>query len=92
MEKPCQVACDLPLLNENSTAMAIGTSDQIRYSQVKPSRNHGWPQGLRRRIRRRGRAVVAARFGGSGGCPPGGLSLRGRGHDATWEERLVAMT
>ena len=29
-EKPCQVACDLPLLNENSTAMAIGTSDQIR--------------------------------------------------------------
>src|SRR5580693_1881360 len=29
-EKPCQVACDLPLLNENRTAIAIGTSDQIR--------------------------------------------------------------
>src|SRR3984893_3724403 len=41
-EKPCQVLCDLPWLNENSTAMTIGTSDQIRYSQVKPSRNHGW--------------------------------------------------
>jgi hypothetical protein len=40
-EKPCQLACDLPLLNENSTAITIGTSDQIRYSQVKPSRNHG---------------------------------------------------
>src|ERR1700722_4883059 len=40
-EKPCQLACDLPLLNENSTAMAIGTSDQSRYSQVKPSRNQG---------------------------------------------------
>src|SRR5580693_805077 len=57
-EKPCQVACDLPLLNENSTAMAIGISDQSRYSQVKPSRIHGWPQGLRRRIRRRGRAAA----------------------------------
>src|ERR1700678_75422 len=40
-EKPCQVLCDLPLLNEKSTAMTIGTSDHIRYSQVKPSRNHG---------------------------------------------------
>src|SRR5579875_1994059 len=30
MEKPCQALCDFPLLNENSTAMAIGTSDQIR--------------------------------------------------------------
>jgi len=29
-EKPCQAACDFPLLNENSTASAIGTSDQIR--------------------------------------------------------------
>ena len=29
-EKPCQTLCDLPLLNENSTASAIGTSDQIR--------------------------------------------------------------
>src|SRR5580700_9730401 len=47
-EKPCQALCDLPLLNENSTASAIGTSDQIRYSQVKPSRNQGWPHGLRR--------------------------------------------
>src|SRR6266568_1294247 len=47
-EKPCQLLCDLPLLKENSTARAIGTIDQIRYSQVKPSRNHGWPQGLRR--------------------------------------------
>src|SRR5579862_5903113 len=59
-EKPCQLACDLPLLNENSTAMTIGTSDQIRYSQVKPSRNHGWPQGLRRRRRRRGWATATA--------------------------------
>ena len=40
-EKPCHALCDFPLLNENSTAMPIGTSDQIRYSQVKPSRNHG---------------------------------------------------
>ena len=45
-EKPCQTLCDLPLLNENSTAMPIGTSDQIRYSQVKPSRNHGWRHGF----------------------------------------------
>src|ERR1700733_7060176 len=59
-EKPCQLACDLPLLNENSTAMAIGTSDQIRYSQVKPSRNQGWRQGLRLRSRRAGRAASAA--------------------------------
>src|ERR1017187_4877932 len=51
-EKPCHALCDLPLLNEKSTAMPIGTSDQIRYSQVKPSRNHGWPQGLRRGISR----------------------------------------
>ncbi len=29
-EKPCQVDCDRPLLNENSTAMTIGASDQIR--------------------------------------------------------------
>jgi len=29
-EKPCQTLCDLPLLNENSTARPIGTSDQIR--------------------------------------------------------------
>src|ERR1035438_5893659 len=50
-EKPCQALCDLPLLNEKSTAMPIGTSDQIRYSQVKPSRNQGWPHGLRRGTR-----------------------------------------
>ncbi len=29
--------------------MAIGASDQIRYSQVKPSRNHGCRHGLRNR-------------------------------------------
>ena len=29
-EKPCQLDCERPLLNENSTAIAIGTSDQIR--------------------------------------------------------------
>src|ERR1700722_17185346 len=29
-EKPCQVDCDRPLLNENSTAITIGTSDQTR--------------------------------------------------------------
>jgi hypothetical protein len=40
-ENPCQTLCDLPLLNENSTAIAIGTSDQTRYSQVKPSSSHG---------------------------------------------------
>src|SRR5215470_10300051 len=47
-EKPCQTLCDRPLLNENSTASATGTRDQIRYSQVKPSRNHGCRHGLRR--------------------------------------------
>src|SRR2546429_3213590 len=47
-EKPCQTLCDLPLLNENSTASATGTSDQTRYSQVNPSRNHGCRHGLRR--------------------------------------------
>src|SRR6266568_9419224 len=47
-EKPCQTLCDLPLLNENSTASATGTSDQIRYSQVNPSRNTGCRHGLRR--------------------------------------------
>src|SRR6266581_3648929 len=29
-EKPCHTAWDFPLLNENSTASTIGTSDQIR--------------------------------------------------------------
>ena len=28
VEKPCQVACEAPLLNENSTATATGTIDQ----------------------------------------------------------------
>src|SRR6516162_10823797 len=55
-EKPCQTLCDLPLLNENSTASATGTSDQTRYSQVNPSRNHGCRHGLRRG-RNRPRAV-----------------------------------
>ena len=49
VEKPCQVACEAPLLNENSTAIAIGTIDQMMYSQVKPSiahgRRHGFPPG-----------------------------------------------
>src|ERR1700729_1463594 len=69
-EKPCQLACDLPLLNENSTAMAIGTSDQIRYSQVKPSRNQGWPHWLRDGMKRRRplRAGAGARLGGAGGA------------------------
>src|SRR6201990_2168539 len=66
-EKPCQALWDLPLLKENSTAITIGTSDQTRYSQVKPSRIHGWPQGLRRSSRRRrdgvSRAVAAAGAG-----------------------------
>ena len=53
VEKPCQVAWDAPLLNENSTAIAIGTIDQTMYSQVKPSiahgRRHGFPRGRPRR-------------------------------------------
>src|ERR1700728_127461 len=28
VEKPCQALCDFPFMNENSTAMAMGTSDQ----------------------------------------------------------------
>src|ERR1700746_237107 len=70
-EKPCQTLCDLPLLNENSTASATGTSDQIRYSQVNPSRNHGCRHGLgrgRRRPRHRpGGGGPAARGGGGRG-------------------------
>src|SRR5271166_2941461 len=46
-EKPCQALWDFPLLNENKTASPIGTIDQIRYSQVNPSRNHACLQGLR---------------------------------------------
>ena len=30
IEKPCQTVRDLPLLNENSTAMATGSSDHSR--------------------------------------------------------------
>ena len=48
IEKPCQTLCDFPSLNENNAAIAIGTSDQMRYSQVNPSRNHGCRHGLRR--------------------------------------------
>ena len=46
VEKPCHVAWDAPLLNENSTAIAIGTIDQTMYSQVKPSIAHGRRHGL----------------------------------------------
>jgi len=30
IEKPCHALCDLPLLKENSTATAMGASDQMR--------------------------------------------------------------
>ena len=53
VEKPCHVACEAPLLNENSTAIAIGTIDHRMYSQVKASiaqgRRHGLPRGRSRR-------------------------------------------
>src|SRR5579863_3565037 len=52
-ENPCQADWDRPLLNENSTAIAIGTSDQTRYSQVNASRNQGWRHGLRQNGRNR---------------------------------------
>src|SRR3984957_4720311 len=45
-DRPWNADWDLPLLNENSTAIAMGASDQTRYSQVKPSRNHGCRHGL----------------------------------------------
>src|ERR1700733_7560038 len=48
VEKPCHVACDAPLLNENSTAMAIGTIDHTMYSQVNPSSAHARRHGFRR--------------------------------------------
>src|ERR1700678_232052 len=75
-EKPCQLLCDLPLLNENSTAITIGTSDQIRYSQVKPSRNQACRQGFLgfqrlRWLRVAVRSVIAAAAGG--GCWGGGV-------------------
>src|SRR6201996_5946992 len=59
-ENPCQALWDLPLLNENSTAIAIGTSDQTRYSQVKPSSSHGCPHGFRRGSQRRRAGVSRA--------------------------------
>src|SRR5271154_2144152 len=66
-EKPCQLLCDLPLLNENSTAITIGTSDQIRDSQVKPSRNQACRQGFLGFQRLRGlRVAVRSAVVGSG--------------------------
>src|SRR5947199_4750178 len=62
-EKPCQTAWECPLLNENSTASPIGTSDQSRYSQVNPSRNHGCRQGLPRGHRRADLARAPAAAG-----------------------------
>ena len=64
VEKPCQVAWDAPLLNENSTAIAIGTIDQTMYSQVKPSIAHGRRHGL---PRGRPRPASSARLGGERG-------------------------
>ncbi len=46
VENPCQVLCDAPLLNENSTAMPIGMIDHRMYSQVKPSSAHGRRHGF----------------------------------------------
>ena len=62
VEKPCHVACDAPLLNENSTAIAIGTIDQMMYSHVKPSIAHGRRHGL---PRARPRPASSARSGGA---------------------------
>src|SRR5215469_15968585 len=71
-EKPCQADWERPLLNENSTAIAIGTSDQMRYSQVKPSRNHGCRHGLRQNgSRRRSGATTGARLAGVAGTAGG---------------------
>src|ERR1700749_2763883 len=103
-EKPCQALWDLPLLKENSTAITIGTSDQTRYSQVKPSRIHGWPHGLRRgrqgRAGRGPRGGAGGRGGAAGRRLGGGVGGRGgrrvggggRGHAASRDERLVATT
>src|SRR3984957_13317228 len=60
IDRPWNEDCDLPLLNENSTAITIGASDQIRYSQVKPSRKYGCRHGLRNRP---GRELCAAVMG-----------------------------
>ena len=86
VEKPCQVACDAPLLNENSTAIAIGTIDQTMYSQVKPSIAHGRRHGL---PRGRPRPASSARLGARGGY---GLVDRA-GHQAfSLEARAVLTT
>ena len=67
VEKPCQVACEAPLLNENRTAIPIGTIDQTMYSHVNPSiahgRRHGFPRGRPRP------ASVAAPEGAVTGSP-----------------------
>src|SRR5260370_42188188 len=75
-EKPCQTLCDLPLLNENSTASATGTSDQTRYSQVNPSRNHGCRHGLRRGPPPP-RAAPLAVLAPAPAPPPAAVSARG---------------
>src|SRR6202046_2829267 len=80
-EKPCQTLCDLPLLNENSTAMPIGTSDQIRYSQVKPSRNQGWRQGFGG-FQRRGLLVA-----GAAGAAGTGAVMTRSGRSGWWRGR-----
>ena len=85
VEKPCHVACEAPLLNENSTAIAIGTIDQMMYSQVKPSiahgRRHGFPRGRPRQA-------------SSAGSRGGGYRLVDRaGHQAfSLEARAVLTT
>src|SRR5580658_6312159 len=74
-EKPCHADCERPLLNENSTAMAIGTSDQVKYSHVNPSRSQGWPHGLRQ-----GRRL--SRLAASGAC--GDAVVAGASGCVTW--------
>ena len=74
VEKPCQVACDAPLLNENSTAIAIGTIDQTMYSQVKPSIAHGRRHGLPRA--RPAPGDCAPRRGGAATGLPTVLAIR----------------
>ena len=44
---------DLPALNENRTAIATGSSDQARYSQVIVARMRGLRHGLRNQARAR---------------------------------------
>src|SRR5580658_3398932 len=87
-ENPWKLACDLPGLNEISTAMTIGTSDQIRYSQVKPSRNHGCPQGFRRNRRRTAWAGAAA-TGSAAGVSAGmaGAVMTPPARSGSWRRR-----